>query len=58
MLLEIQQDGGRLKDNKIVAIGIDKNGDTAVWIQLDEPGFLLNVGRDIDVGRPAKTSRS
>ena len=48
MLLEIQQDGGRLKDNKIVAIGINKNGNTAVWIQLDEPGFLLLVFSYID----------
>lgn len=47
-LLEVQQDRRRLKHREIVVGSIDNHRDTAVRVQLDEPGFLLGVLHDVD----------
>jgi len=49
MLLKVQQDGGSLEDNKVVAVGVNEHWDATVRVQLDEPRLLLNVLRDVDL---------
>ena len=46
---KVQQDGGCLKNDKIVSRVVDKDGDPPVRVELDEPVLLLSHSRDVDV---------
>ena len=41
VLDEVQEDGRRLEDRKVVSRAINENGNAAVGVQLDKPWFLL-----------------
>lgn len=43
VLLQIEEDGGGLEDGEIVSLAVDKHGYPAIWVELDEPGLLLNI---------------
>jgi hypothetical protein len=47
VLLQVQQDRSGLEDGKVIAVGIDQDGDAPVGVQLDEPRLLLSVLADI-----------
>ncbi len=47
MLLQIEEDCSSLEDDEIVPGSIYENGDTSVWVQLNEPWFFLDVLADI-----------
>jgi len=49
VLCEVQEDSSGLEDDEIVAGSIDEHRDPTIWVQCDEPGFLLPVGGDIDL---------
>lgn len=48
VLLEVEQDRGGFKDDKVVPRAVDEHGDAAVWVQLDEPRLLLDVCADVN----------
>jgi hypothetical protein len=40
VLGQVQQDRSGLEDSEVAAIVVDQNGDSAVWIEFEEPWFL------------------
>ena len=55
MGLKVDQNSRGLEDDKIAAVRINEHRDTAIGVQLDEPWFLLNIRRDVDVLGPARS---
>lgn len=49
VLLQIEQDRRRLEDDKVVALAVNEGRDAPVWVQLDEPWLLLNIGAYVDL---------
>jgi hypothetical protein len=45
---KIREDCSAFEDGEIIAIMINNGGDSTVWRDLCEPGFLLDVLADID----------
>lgn len=48
VLPQVQVDRSRLEDIKVVPRAVNERRDTAVRVQLDEPGLLLDVRPDVD----------
>lgn len=48
---EVLEDGARFEETDLLAVGVSVcyGGDTSVWVDLEEPGFLLDIGGDVDV---------
>jgi hypothetical protein len=46
---KVQQDSGGLENNEIVSGMINEDGDSAIWVELDEPGLFLPHSADYDV---------
>lgn len=56
MLPQVQVDRRRLEDIEVVPRAVNEGRDTAIRVQLDEPGLLLDVRPDVD-GLHAATRR-
>ena len=41
MLREVEENRGGFEDDEIVSGVVDKNGKAPIWIEFDEPRFLI-----------------